>query len=412
MWQSLERRAERLLEPFGVTPEQLLKLFTPIDHSGPIRRHVAGVILARVRFVSALFAVLVPAMAVVDLLVFDLPEAMRLTALRLAAAAVFTALAWPRELSAKRPTLQAAVLLLIMLQVPPAFYLLSLPILSGVELTPLQAMVAQLYAFMPTIVLAGLAVFPLTAVEVVAFSVPAVVVGLASIFGDGGLDLQRDGPAIWFMAMMMGLAMFSGMSQLHYMATLVARAMTDSLTGAYTRRSGTEALDLMFRMSMLSGKPLTVLFFDLDHFKTINDVHGHEAGDQALKALVLQLRGTLRRGDVVVRWGGEEFLALLPDMPAEAVPGLLRRLRADAGLGMRPDGRPLTASIGVAETVQDAALDWSALVELADQRMYEAKRDGRDRAVLPGQEVLILGAGDTGAAPSTPAAQPVAPGVA
>lgn len=391
MMSEIRRMATRVLAPFDVTADQIFALLSPLGHSSHIRRHAASVTLSRVRFISALFAVMVPAWSVIDLAVFELSQALWLVALRFAAAGAFLVLAWPRELSSTHPTQQAAGLLLSMLLIPPAFYLLSLLVIDPATLSGPPALVAQLYAFMPTIVLGGLAVFPLTALEVVLFSLPALAVGLISLLANHGLDLQAVGPALWFMAMMMGLAMFSGMSQLHYMATLVNKAMTDPLTGAYTRRSGTEALDLMFRLATLSGKPLAVAFFDLDHFKSINDTYGHEAGDKALQTLVEALKGGLRRGDILVRWGGEEFIAVLPDMPAEALPTLLKRLRGGTGLGLRPDGAPLTASIGVAETVHDDVPDWPALVELADRRMYDAKRGGRDRAVLPGEEVMVLG---------------------
>lgn len=390
MVSQIRRAITHILAPFEVTPEQLLNLLSPLGHSTHIRRHVAAVALSRVRFVSALFAVLVPSFAVVDLAVFPWEQARWLVGLRLASAAVFVALAWPREVSSTHPWRQAAGCLFCMLMVPPVFYLLSLQVVDPATLEGLPALVAQLYGFMPTIVLGGLAIFPLTALEVVAFSLPALGIGLYGLFADGGFSLQDDGPALWFFAMMIGLAMFSGMSQLHYIATLVQRAMTDTLTGAYTRRSGVEALDLMFRLATMSGKPLSVAFFDIDHFKSINDDFGHEAGDQALKTLVEHLRGTLRRGDILVRWGGEEFVAILPDMPAASVPALLRRLRGGNGLGLRPDGAPLTASVGVAETLHDAVADWPALVELADRRMYDAKKGGRDRAILPGEHHLIL----------------------
>lgn len=390
MMSQIRRAITHVLAPFEVTPEQLFNLLSPLGHSTHIRRHVAAVSLSRVRFVSALFAVLVPTFAIVDILVFPWEQARWLAALRLLSAAVFVALAWPREVSSTHPSRQAAGCLFCMLIVPPLFYLLTLQVIDPATLEGLPAVVAQLYAFMPTIVLGGLAIFPLTALEVVAFSLPALGIGLFGLFADGGFSLQSDGPALWFFAMMIGLAMFSGMSQLHYIATLVQRAMTDTLTGAYTRRSGVEALDLMFRLATMSGKPLSVAFFDIDHFKSINDDYGHEAGDQALKALVGHLRTTLRRGDILVRWGGEEFVAILPDMPAEAVPALLRRLRSGTGLGERPDGSPLTASIGVAETLHDDVVDWPALVELADRRMYDAKKGGRDRAILPGEERLVL----------------------
>ncbi|THF63534.1 GGDEF domain-containing protein [Pseudothauera rhizosphaerae] len=356
-----------------------------------MRRHAALVIIARVQLISALFAVLVPLWSVVDVLVFDSHTAAWLVVLRLASAAVFVGLAWPRQVSPSHPYLQAVIMLLIMLMVPPAFYLVSLQLIDASALVNGQFLVMQLYAFMPTIVLGGLAIFPLTALEILLFSLPVLGIAVTGMVSGGAeLALDQHGATLWFMLMMMGVAMFSGMSQSHYMESLVHKAMTDPLTGAYTRRSGTEALELMFRLSSMSAKPLAVAFFDLDRFKTINDQYGHDAGDQVLCALVERLRQTLRRGDVLVRWGGEEFIAILPEMPADQMPAFLRRLR-EAGFGTRPDGSPLTASIGVTESLADGVLDWPVLVELADQRMYEAKRGGRDRAVLPGDVSVPLG---------------------
>ena len=396
LWNTI---TEHIVAPTRLTADQLLGLLTPIGRSVHMRRHAASVIVARVQLISALFALLVPLWAVVDVLVFDGITATWLVLLRLASAGVFVALAWPREVSATRPYTQAVVMLLIMLMVPPLFYLVSLQIIDPVGLTDSQRLVAQLYTFMPTIVLGGLAIFPLTALEILLFSLPVLGIALTGMTSGGAeLALDQHGAALWFMLMMMGVAMFSGMSQSHYMESLVYKAMTDPLTGAYTRRSGTEALELMFRLSSMSGKPLAVAFFDLDHFKTINDQFGHEAGDQALCTLVERLRGTLRRGDVLVRWGGEEFIAVLPDMPADQMSAFLQRLRG-AGFGARPDGTPLTASIGVAESMADGVMDWPALVELADQRMYAAKHGGRDRAVLPGELTVMLEGAATAATP-------------
>jgi diguanylate cyclase (GGDEF)-like protein len=85
---------------------------------------------------------------------------------------------------------------------------------------------------------------------------------------------------------------------------------------------------------------------------------------------------------MLVRWGGEEFVVILPGASGEEARQVLERVRS-AGLGQRPDGSLLTASIGVAERVLDNAEDWSRLVEIADQRMYQAKTSGKNRIVLP-----------------------------
>ncbi|MFV5214997.1 diguanylate cyclase [Azonexus caeni] len=377
------RISENILAPSQLSSKQLLDMLTPAGRSNELRRHAASVIVARVQLIAGLFAILVPFFAIIDLVVFDLATAGKLIALRLASTAIFAALAWPREASLTRPYTQALAALLVLLLVPSLFHLLSADMLAQASQTNAQKLVAQLYTYLPTIVLGGLAIFPLTALEALLFALPVIGMGLAGlILGGSAPDLAQYGGTLWFMLMMLGVAMFSGMSQCHYMATLVVRAMHDPLTGAYTRRSGEDALKLLFRLNRMAGKPLTVAFIDLDRFKEINDLFGHEAGDQCLRLLADNLRAGLRRSDLLIRWGGEEFVAVLPDTPLDKVPMLLLRLRQQ-GLGQRPDGRQMTASFGIACSDEEGIAACEALVWRADRRMYEAKRQGRDAVVWP-----------------------------
>lgn len=381
--------AAHIFAPIKITWEQFIDLLVPFRHSPHIRRHAASVTISRVQLVAALFAVLVPACSVLDWFVFPWPEWAQMTAMRLASSLVFVALAWPWKTSKSR--LQADAMLMALLLVPPVFYLMSIRIISGLQLDPFAMLATKLYALMPNIVLAGLAVFPLTALEVLLFSIPAFTFAIIG-YGMNGetMSLVVHGPELWLMVLVMGVAMFSGMSQLHYMAALVNRAMIDPLTGAYTRRSGGETLDLLFRLAALQNTPMAVAFFDLDKFKSINDTYGHDEGDRALKTLADKLKAGLRKGDVLVRWGGEEFVAILNNTDPAGARIVVERLR-EAGFGDRPDGSPLTASIGVAERIADHSKDWPELIEAADQRMYQAKRTGRDRALLPGDVTLVFG---------------------
>lgn len=378
--------AAHLFSPIKITWDQFVDLVVPLRHSSHIRRHAASVTISRVQLMSAIFGVLVPLLSIVDWFVFPWPQWAMMTCLRVASGGIFFLLAWPWQM--EKTKLQADAMLMAMLLVPPVFYLISIRIIEPLELTEFGQLVAKLYSLMPNIVLAGLAMFPLTAFEVVIFAAPAFVFAVAGLFMEGQmLSLQVHGPALWLMVLVMGVAMFSGMSQLHYMSALVNRAMIDPLTQAYTRRSGNETIELLFRLSALQNTPLSVAFFDLDKFKLINDNFGHEEGDRALTGLAERLKLGLRKGDVLVRWGGEEFLAILNNTDAPGARIVLERLR-QAGFGIRPDGSPLTASIGLAERIADNAPDWQHLVEMADVRMYAAKKGGRDRAVLPGEEVL------------------------
>jgi diguanylate cyclase (GGDEF)-like protein len=378
--------ASHLFSPIKITWEQFVDLVVPFRHSPHIRRHAASVTISRVQLMSAIFGVLVPCFSIIDWFVFPWPQWAMMTVLRIASGVLFFLLAWPWEMEKTRK--QADTMLMAMLLVPPVFYLCSIKIVEPLELTEIGQLVTKLYSLMPNIVLAGLAMFPLTAFEVILFATPAFLFAIVGLFMEGQvITLGVHGPALWLMVLVMGVAMFSGMSQLHYMSALVNRAMIDPLTQAYTRRSGNETIELLFRLSSLQNTPLTVAFFDLDKFKSINDTYGHEEGDKALRTLSDRLKAGLRKGDVLVRWGGEEFLAILNNTDAGGAKVVIERLR-EAGFGLRPDGTPLTASIGLAERIADGMPDWGHLVEKADARMYEAKRSGRDRAILPGNQVL------------------------
>lgn len=385
---------DNILAPSQLNGSQIVAMLTPAGRSPELRRHAASVIFARVQLIAGIFAVLVPLCSVIDLLVFDTQTALRLVGMRFASAAIFVALAWPRELSVTRGYGQALGALLVLLLVPPLFHVASADLLSHAANTHVQQLVAQLYAYLPTIVLGGLAIFPLTALETLLLALPVIGIGFGStLLAEPTLTLAQYGGTLWFMCMMLGVAMFSGMSQCHYMATLVFKAMHDPLTTAYTRQSGEEAISLLYRLSNMATKPLTVAFIDLDRFKSINDNFGHEAGDQCLRALADTLRAALRRSDLLIRWGGEEFVAVLPDTPLENVSTLLARLR-DSGLGERPDGTPLTASIGIANSQEENVSGWETLIQRADQRMYAAKEQGRNRAIWPDGTSLSLARDD------------------
>jgi diguanylate cyclase (GGDEF)-like protein len=160
-------------------------------------------------------------------------------------------------------------------------------------------------------------------------------------------------------------------------------SFTDALTGVPNRRQLFQRLEQEFSRSVRFGDPLSLVMIDLDHFKRINDEHGHAAGDGVLRAIALLLRRNVRKVDIVARYGGEEFCVVLPRVgKAEAldVAEKLRRSAAAAAIPGPEGGAPLhvTISAGVATLGTDAD-DSTALLEKADAALYEAKRLGRDR---------------------------------
>lgn len=160
---------------------------------------------------------------------------------------------------------------------------------------------------------------------------------------------------------------------------------TDPLTGVFNRRFLDATVPDILRLDQRRGDPSGLLLLDIDRFKALNDEHGHLVGDEALRHVAQLLQQTLRQHDCVIRYGGEEFLLLLPGAGAPAARALAEQVLAQlAGQPLPlPDGRTLTlgATIGVAVSPADGRT-WQALLARADERMYAGKRSGRGRVVV------------------------------
>ncbi|GAA0808416.1 GGDEF domain-containing protein [Spirilliplanes yamanashiensis] len=162
---------------------------------------------------------------------------------------------------------------------------------------------------------------------------------------------------------------------------LAAAALTDGLTGTANRRR----FDALLAAEVRGPVPFALLLLDLDHFKAVNDTHGHQTGDAVLVAAAAALRAAAGAGSLVARYGGEEFAVLTPVPPAE-LPAFAERLRravADADTPV-----PVTVSIGAACFPHDDVTE-QGLIGLADERLYTAKRAGRDRAVTDGASAAV-----------------------
>ena len=163
-------------------------------------------------------------------------------------------------------------------------------------------------------------------------------------------------------------------------ARLAVLSNTDELTLLYNRRYVNDVLPREMDRARRYGHDLSVLMLDLDHFKKVNDTHGHEIGDQILRGLGDRLRAFGRFADVPSRWGGEEFLVVLPETSAARAREVAERLRLGAGeQPYRTEAGPIrvTLSIGVASL--QAGDDPSSLLRRADEALYRAKRAGRNR---------------------------------
>jgi diguanylate cyclase (GGDEF)-like protein/hemerythrin-like metal-binding protein len=156
-------------------------------------------------------------------------------------------------------------------------------------------------------------------------------------------------------------------------------ASTDRLTGAWNRRRFEEAVLTEIALVHRRRDPLSLLMFDLDHFKRINDTFGHSAGDAVLAGVSQTVRQHLRASDALVRWGGEEFLVLAPGTRLEGALGLAEKLRTAVAANEFPGIGQVTMSLGVAEYAPGEGL--AGWIERTDQALYRAKSEGRNRTI-------------------------------
>ncbi len=381
--------------------DDLLLLAWPAAHPEILARRRGAVIVERVRALALVFAALTVAWIPVDWAAFGSSHWQNLAAARLVAAIALLALAAVCRPGAATSA-QVRVRLLGLYAIPVLFFAATLEIFLEVPRAGVAAGVAAAYSFVPFLLAAGISAFPLTALESFALAAIGFFAEAWALNARGRTLLPyNEIEGFWLLLLIAGVAAFAAMSQLRLLAALVLQAVRDPLTLCLRREAGKELLDAQFLLAVRNIAPLTVIFADIDHFKAVNDAFGHETGDRVLAEVSASLRGVLRGSDVLVRWGGEEFVIVLPQADRGEAVSLMERLRT-RGFALLPDGRAVTLSMGVAEYRSDAVGNSADLVALADQRMYAAKQAGRDCYVDSSNEAArpILGA----SAPSSAAA--------
>jgi diguanylate cyclase (GGDEF)-like protein len=165
---------------------------------------------------------------------------------------------------------------------------------------------------------------------------------------------------------------------------LLELSVTDGLTGLFNKRYMQSKLDSEVEHARRLGLPLSLLFFDVDNFKRFNDTYGHQAGDRVLETLATILRSNSRPSDSCCRYGGEEFVAILPGADPKAALAAAERIRqAFAGVKFHPqNGRPVSTGVSVGLALLEPGETAESLFRRADEALYQAKGSGKNRTVV------------------------------
>ncbi len=366
-------------------PAELRPLLLASAHPPAVSRERASLVATRVRQVSAVFSLLTLVWIAIDAISVPWPQWGELAAGRVLACLAFAGCAMRRSVAWPSRTALREVGLLFL--VPLVFFFFSNGVL-GDSTDQASLATSTAYYYLPFVIVVGLSLFPLTAVEAAVLG--GLVLGSMAVaipIWPNSLGGQSSVMTVWRLTVIAGISGLAGLSQLHFLIKLTEQATRDGLTGLLVRGVGEELLASQFAYAQRHDLPFSLLFIDLDHFKSVNDSYGHEAGDAVLREVAARLRRAFRHQDSLIRWGGEEFVVALPGTDSTSAEAAVRRL-AELGIGSRPDGSPMTASIGIVERKAEAVEQPRALSDLADRRMYDAKRAGRNRYVSRGEPVL------------------------
>ena len=358
---------------------QLMVLLSRNQHVFGFCDSRALYINSRVRLLALIFALLTPLWIPVDFFILEGEQFHLMATVRLLFSLLLLMLA---GIPATNVTFRQAQIGLLSLMVLPAlFHLATQAILSGMPYHDLLVC----YSFLPFLIIVMHCVFPLALFEgLLLAGLSITLLSLWPLFS--GTLFSFVGLAnLWLMCLLMGVAIWAQLSQLQMKLQLFDEATTDPLTGLLNRRTLMGQLEHIRRQLLRNGRPVSLLMLDLDHFKQINDGHGHQVGDRVLKHFAAILKQQARRSDYVARFGGEEFLIVLPEArPNDAVLLAERILNSCRSASVAlDDENPHGARIGFSVSIGVAQLDMRNSIESSlsrvDAALYQAKQSGRDR---------------------------------
>jgi len=348
-------------------------------HSRDFNGSRAEYIYMRIRLLALVFALLSILWIPVDALIVPDDAFSSILALRIAYSTLFLILGisatGAQNLHFARLRISTFVLI-------PCFFYVGSRIILNDDVNMQAALVG--YSFLPYLTVVLLAIFPLTLYEGISYS---SLVGITffgcEIYFSSTLSISTliD---IWLLTLLAGIAVWAQLAQLHMLLRLYREASRDPLTGLVNRRVLNKWLSLEISRAREHNRPLSVLLFDLDFFKSVNDTYGHLTGDRVLQTFSRLLKRDLVNFNLIGRYGGEEFIAVLPDQNEAKAMSIAENIRKNChSVSTRgPNGSTVefTVSVGITELRNTDTTE--SLIHRVDKGLYRAKMNGRDTVML------------------------------
>lgn len=346
-------------------------------HSDDFNTARSEYIRTRVNILSIVFAVFAPLWIPMDYLLLSADDLSTIAFYRLL---LFSAMLGVLLLNnIRRRSLRHALLCLtLMIAFPAVFYTASLMQLLDSKTSLIG------YSFIPFLLVAILSVFPLTILEAAMLGFGLILTLLYNDFFANILFTLDGFKNLWLISTLLVIALWANQAQLHMLLRLYRQATRDPLTGLLNRRIMMERVrELSRRWEKQDQPPIALMMLDLDRFKRINDNHGHLTGDKVLQSFSQIMKDELRNTDILTRYGGEEFAAILPDTrPENALKAAERiRMRCEQAWVTSKDNEPVrfTASIGIGTLRPGEA--FTEALHRVDNALYDAKKTGRNKVV-------------------------------
>lgn len=358
----------------------LVDLLSSVNRSRDFNNTRADYLRFRVTTLSMLMALLFILWIPLELLMLEKELALDMAANRVGSAILLFIIAYFTKIGRGLKHVQLMLTLLII--VANIFSLIAQQLLVG---TSSEGVIFG-YSLFPYLYIAILSIFPQTAIEGIRLStITALFVALTHYLA-GTLMTFAALEDFWFLSLLTLVILFSQMEQMQMMLRLYRQGTRDPLTGLFNRRRLMTNIKLATdSVEKLSPKGLiAIMMFDLDYFKKINDNYGHSAGDDVLKGFAGILISELRSTDVVGRYGGEEFVAVLMNTSKEAAEEVAERIRkkCESVLVETCNGHELNFTTSVGVSFYEKGEDISRLLDRADDNLYKAKFEGRNRVVV------------------------------